>query len=199
MISKDKVGLTLITLLKQPRHSLIFSLPASSCMFKISDSHSKCHPPINTYALYRKSDYVFPEMKLWGLVPNACICEGFIYFPDRSAYLTAAKLADRSWEYINRSQIHECGNWETDHYNFVLEIRRPHSFISGNTQIGTRHLFYIGFSLAFICCVLYRMWNDGIHWYTFLMMEVWGQIYRIFLYVPASISKTPYTRKALFL
>jgi len=26
-----------------------------------------------------------------------------------------------------------CGNWETEHYNYVLEITRPGSFISGNT------------------------------------------------------------------
>jgi hypothetical protein len=34
-------------------------------------------------------------------------------------------LADPSWEYINRSQIlvHECANWETEHYNSVLEKR----------------------------------------------------------------------------
>jgi hypothetical protein len=39
-------------------------------------------------------------------------------------------------------------DWETDHHNSVLEIRRLHSFISGNTQMGTRHLQYIGFSPA---------------------------------------------------
>jgi hypothetical protein len=38
-------------------------------------------------------------------------CERFIYFQDRSAYSAAAKDVDRSWEYINGSQIHECGNW----------------------------------------------------------------------------------------
>ncbi len=40
-------------------------------------------------------------------------------------------MADQSWEYINRSQIHECENWETEHYNSVLEITRLRSFISG--------------------------------------------------------------------
>jgi hypothetical protein len=25
---------------------------------------------------------------------------------------------------LNRAQIHECGNWETGHYNSVLEIMR---------------------------------------------------------------------------
>ncbi len=42
---------------------------------------------------------------------------------------------------INRSQTHECGHLETDHYNnSVLEITRPRSFISGITLIGTRNL-----------------------------------------------------------
>jgi hypothetical protein len=35
-----------------------------------------------------------------------------IYFQDRSAYLAARKYVDRSWESINHSQIHECGNWD---------------------------------------------------------------------------------------
>jgi hypothetical protein len=40
--------------------------------------------------------------------------------------------------------VHEWGNWETEHYNSVLEIMRPHRvFISGNTSIGTRYLYWI--------------------------------------------------------
>ncbi len=45
--------------------------------------------------------------------------------------------------YINCSQIHECGTWETEHYNSGLEITRLHSFISENTNIGSRHLYWI--------------------------------------------------------
>ncbi len=38
------------------------------------------------------------------------ICERFIYiFPDQSAYSAEGKYVDRSWEYINCSQIHEWG------------------------------------------------------------------------------------------
>ncbi len=40
--------------------------------------------------------------------PHLCICERFIFSHDRSTYFAPAKLADRSWEYINRSQIHDC-------------------------------------------------------------------------------------------
>jgi hypothetical protein len=46
--------------------------------------------------------------------------------------------------YKNRSQISECGNWETEHYNSVLEIRRPSSFIAGNNKSEPE--FFIGFS-----------------------------------------------------
>jgi hypothetical protein len=56
---------------------------------------------------------------------HSCISEWFICFHDQSSVV-------RSCEYINRLQIHECENWETEHYNSVLEITRPRSFISGN-------------------------------------------------------------------
>ncbi len=43
---------------------------------------------------------------------HSYICERFIHFQDRSAYSAAGKYVDRSWEYINHSQTHECENWE---------------------------------------------------------------------------------------
>ncbi len=42
--------------------------------------------------------------------PLSCVCERFIYSHNRSAYSAAGKYVDQSWEYINRSQTHECGN-----------------------------------------------------------------------------------------
>jgi hypothetical protein len=44
--------------------------------------------------------------------PHSCVCERFLYSHDRSAYSATGKYVDRSWEYINRSQTHECGNRE---------------------------------------------------------------------------------------
>ncbi len=41
--------------------------------------------------------------------PYSCVCERFIYSHDRSAYSAAGKYVNRSWEYINSSQTHECG------------------------------------------------------------------------------------------
>ncbi len=43
---------------------------------------------------------------------HSCVCERFIYSHDRSAYSAARKYVDRSWEYIDRSQTHKCGNWD---------------------------------------------------------------------------------------
>jgi hypothetical protein len=39
------------------------------------------------------------------------ICERFIFFYDECVYCAAAKYVHRSWDYINRSHTHECGNW----------------------------------------------------------------------------------------
>ncbi len=59
-----------------------------------------------------------------------------IYIFPPVCLLAPAKYAPRSWEYINRSHIHECGNWKTEHYNSVLEIMRPRCFISGYGLFG---------------------------------------------------------------
>ncbi len=50
------------------------------------------------------------------------MCLWFIYSQDRFTYFPAAEQVDRSWKYINLSQIYECRNRETEHYNSVLEI-----------------------------------------------------------------------------
>jgi hypothetical protein len=41
---------------------------------------------------------------------HSCYCERFICSHDRSAYSATRKEVDTSWEYINRSQIHDIGN-----------------------------------------------------------------------------------------
>jgi hypothetical protein len=56
------------------------------------------------------------------------------------------------------------GNWETEHYNSVLEITGPRSFISGNTYIGTRYLYWIltgpSFAVRLSDCVIQKA-RDG--------------------------------------
>jgi hypothetical protein len=54
---------------------------------------------------------------------SQCVCERFICtFPGLVHIFPAAEKADRSWKCINLSQIYKCRNWETGHYNSVLEI-----------------------------------------------------------------------------
>jgi hypothetical protein len=88
-------------------------------------SYTSSEGPVKIQYIWQKSINVFPEMNLRGPIisktdlncsvsqfPHSCLCEGFIYSQDQSAYFAAVKQVDRSWEYINRSQIHECRNWE---------------------------------------------------------------------------------------
>jgi hypothetical protein len=56
-------------------------------------------------------------------ISHSCICERFIYSQDQFAYFAAAKYADRSWEERNRSQIHDCRNWER---GFTVSFLRTH-------------------------------------------------------------------------
>jgi hypothetical protein len=43
---------------------------------------------------------------------HSCVFERFMYSQDWSASSAAGKFVDPSWEYLNRSQTHECGNWD---------------------------------------------------------------------------------------
>jgi hypothetical protein len=43
---------------------------------------------------------------------HSFVCERFIQSQDRSTYFLQQNR--RMWEYINRSQTHECGKWEWD-------------------------------------------------------------------------------------
>ncbi len=51
---------------------------------------------------------------------HSCVFELFINSQGRSAYSAAGKYVDRSWEYINRSQTHECAEIGTEATQFLL-------------------------------------------------------------------------------
>ncbi len=55
------------------------------------------------------SKQIFPEKELRGHNPmqfqHSCVCEQSI------CLFCYRKYVDRSWEYINRPQTNECGNW----------------------------------------------------------------------------------------
>ncbi len=92
----------------------------------LHEERKDCVSTEKSHLCTKKRIYVFPEMKLCGHVPNSNIhvYQAIYIFPG---------LVCLSLEYINRLQIHECGNWETEHYNAGLEIMRLLSFISGNS------------------------------------------------------------------
>jgi hypothetical protein len=54
-------------------------------------------------------DYLF---RIFGIGSLQCDAQEAIYiFPGLVHIFPAAELADQSWECINLSQTHECGNW----------------------------------------------------------------------------------------
>ncbi len=90
---------------------------------KLQDRLPVCHIP----HCNKKHIYVFPEKEVRGpqsQFPHSCVCKPFIYkYVDRSweyiprigphIFLQQNRQTDRgnTVQYINRSQTHECGNW----------------------------------------------------------------------------------------
>jgi hypothetical protein len=59
---------------------------------------------------------IFPEKELRGLSSNfhihVSVSDLYTLFPGSIGLLCYRKYVYRSWEYIHRSQTHECGNWD---------------------------------------------------------------------------------------
>ncbi len=72
------------------------------------------------YSTAKKIRFMYSQK--WNTLSRSqhlCICDRFISYHDRPTYFAAPKKADRSWEYISRSQIHA---WERGHSGTFLEI-----------------------------------------------------------------------------
>jgi hypothetical protein len=105
--------------------------------------------------LQGKSDLCIPFLEIARpqyQFPYSSVCERFIYTQDRFTYFPVAEEVDWSWKYINLSQIYECRNWETKHYNSVVEITV--SFLGIHKWESD---IYIGFSPA-----LHLQWRDKV-------------------------------------
>jgi hypothetical protein len=94
--------------------------------------------------------YVFPEKEWRGLSPNfyihVFVSDLYIYSQGSVHIFGCGKIDRPIMEiYINLSQIYECRNWKTEHYNSVLEIMRVHSFYGKHKWEPD---IYIGFSPA---------------------------------------------------
>ncbi len=59
------------------------------------------------------SKQIFPEKEYRGLSPNFHIHASVSYYilPRSVCLFCWRKYVNHSWDYINRSQTHECGNW----------------------------------------------------------------------------------------
>jgi hypothetical protein len=95
--------------------------------------------------------HIFPEIKLHGLVPNFhthVFVDDLYLSRDRSTYFATAN------RWTDRIILLLC-------YSSVLEITRPHSFISGNTRIGPRHFYWILTGHSFAVYAEQRKQNIG--------------------------------------
>ncbi len=84
------------------------------------------------------------------IFPHSCVSERFIYSHDRSTYLSAAEYADRSGEYINRTQKHECRNWDYGRAVpflgiYVSNFRLKYLCSVDNKQDFVRNFMFIDF------------------------------------------------------
>ncbi len=132
------------------QHLLMFIQYILAKFLSLSPCMSACGVNRRTWGLKRQSalyrKYVLCILKNETARPHSKfllsrICERFIYSQGQSASQIGRPIL--GIYSMNCSQIHEWGNWETEHYNSGLEITGPHSFISVKTYIGARHLYLI--------------------------------------------------------
>ncbi len=130
--------------------SLKMESTTTICPWPILDSLCWVANPCHFYTLQRKSDLCIPFLGIArpeSQFPYSCVCERFIYSKDWSTYVPAA----------NRQTDLECRNWEIEHYNSDLKIRRLHTsapFHFWEYKMGTRHLYRILASIHLQCRLL---------------------------------------------
>jgi hypothetical protein len=90
-------------------------------------------------------------MNLRGLVPNSHIhvsVSDLCIPTSRSSYFAAENKRTEKWEYTNRSQIHECGNWLQGRAVSFMGIHKSDLLCSAsqNSVLFTKLLVFINFS-----------------------------------------------------
>jgi hypothetical protein len=96
--------------------SLQPSTYSTVCTVNRVSSHERVHLT-TAKKQYRKFETNIPKKGIarpQSQFPHACVCGRFLYIPiiGLPILLQEKLYVDRSWEYINRSQTHECENWD---------------------------------------------------------------------------------------
>ncbi len=112
-------------------------------------------------ALQWKFHLCIPEKELRGLGPNFHI--HMSVSQDRSTYFPAAEQTNRSWEYINRSQKHDCGfsvetGLRTRNFFFWEYLFR----IFGIVSFHCGHYMFIHKS-SLNCFVCLKVWRRAVY------------------------------------
>ncbi len=97
---------------------------ACTCSFHNTASHAPCPTPPKLHC-NGNSVYIFLFWELRGLSPNFHIhvSKSDLYIPRLVHIFPPAEKSEPSWEYIIRSQTHECWNWNWDpRYSFSGNI-----------------------------------------------------------------------------
>ncbi len=119
--------------------------------------------------------------------PHSYVCKRFIYSHHRSAYsqfcCKNVLYVDRSWEYINHSQTHECGNWDWGRalprkgtQNWYFRCSAPVVWIPDilrriQTQIGILGL-RLRIRILFFSSVSFKMTTKN-NYFCFLIIYCW--------------------------
>jgi hypothetical protein len=108
-----------------PMHSEFRSLDHPPCSFVMPGWTSFKHPTLQMKGRWESNINVwfpflysqkwkcyFQNRIIMFCLPSSYTHISFLFFQDQSAYSAAGKYVHQSWEYINRSQTHKCGNWD---------------------------------------------------------------------------------------
>ncbi len=115
-------------------------------------------PWVNLGTLYQKYDLCIPRSEtVWprSQFLHSCVCERFTYiFTGFVCLFGCSKIGRPRWEYVNCSQIHLCGNCETEHYYSLWKYCNKAVQFHFWEYINQNQTFILHSHWPFICSAL---------------------------------------------